>query len=86
MVLALVAGKGFILKPSELTPVTGLKIAEVFDEAGLPAGLLSVIPGLASEVGAAIFSDPRVRMITPTQPKPDATRRRSGEVVGSLHH
>ena len=45
-------------------PVTGLKIAEVFDEAGLPAGLLSVIPGLASEVGAAIFSDPRVRMIT----------------------
>ena len=28
------AGNGFILKPSELTPVTGLKIAEVFDEAG----------------------------------------------------
>jgi vanillin dehydrogenase len=44
--------------------VTGLKIAEVFDEAGLPPGLLSVVPGLASEVGAAIFADPRVRMIT----------------------
>src|SRR5580700_3365709 len=64
VVLALAAGNGFILKPSELTPVTGLKIAEVFDEAGLPPGLLGVVPGLASEVGAAIFADPRVRMIT----------------------
>jgi vanillin dehydrogenase len=64
VVLALAAGNGFVLKPSELTPVTGLKIAEVFDEAGLPAGLLNVIPGPASEIGAAIFADPRVRMIT----------------------
>jgi vanillin dehydrogenase len=64
VVLALAAGNGFVLKPSELTPVTGLKIAELFDEAGLPPGLLSVIPGPASEVGAAIFADPRVRMVT----------------------
>jgi acyl-CoA reductase-like NAD-dependent aldehyde dehydrogenase len=64
VVLALAAGNGFVLKPSELTPVTGLKIAEVFDEAGLPPGLLSVIPGPAAEIGAAIFADPRVRMIT----------------------
>jgi aldehyde dehydrogenase (NAD+) len=64
VVLALAAGNGFVLKPSELTPVTGLKIAEVFDEAGLPPGLLNVIPGPASEIGATIFADPRVRMIT----------------------
>jgi vanillin dehydrogenase len=64
VVLALAAGNGFVLKPSELTPVTGLKIAEVFDEAGLSPGLLSVVNGSASEVGAAIFADPRVRMIT----------------------
>jgi acyl-CoA reductase-like NAD-dependent aldehyde dehydrogenase len=64
VVMALAAGNGFVLKPSELTPVTGLKIAEVFHEAGLPAGLLNVIPGPASEIGAAIFADPRVRMIT----------------------
>ena len=38
------------------TPVTGLKIAEVFDEAGLPPRLL--VPEFASEVGAAIFADP----------------------------
>ena len=64
VVLALAAGNGFVLKPSELTPVTGLKIAEVFDEAGLPKGLLSVIPGPAAEIGSAIFADPRVRMVT----------------------
>src|ERR1700732_2356554 len=63
VVLALAAGNGFVLKPSELTPVTGLKIAEVFEEAGLPKGLLSVIPG-AAEIGATIFADPRVRMVT----------------------
>lgn len=64
VVLALAAGNGFILKPSEMTPVTGLKIAEIFDEAGLPKGLLSVIPGPAAEIGTAIFADKRVRMIT----------------------
>ena len=64
VVLALAAGNGFVLKPSELTPVTGLKIAEVFHEAGLPKGLLNVIPGPAAEIGSAIFADPRVRMIT----------------------
>ena len=77
VVLALAAGNGFILKPSELTPVTGLNIAEVFDEAGLPPGLLSVVPGLASEVGATIFADPRVRMITFTG------RRRPGAISPS---
>ena len=64
VVLALAAGNGFVLKPSELTPVTGLKIAEVFDEAGLPPGLLSVIPGPAADIGATICADKRVRMIT----------------------
>jgi vanillin dehydrogenase len=68
VVMALAAGNGFVLKPSELTPVTGLKIAEVFDEARLPPGLLSVIPGPAAEVGRALFADPsRVR------PKPAAS-------------
>ncbi|HEY1721584.1 MAG TPA: aldehyde dehydrogenase family protein [Magnetospirillaceae bacterium] len=62
--LALAAGNTFVLKPSEETPVTGLKIAEIFEAAGLPAGVLNVIPGPASEVGAKLVSDPRVRMIT----------------------
>lgn len=64
VVLALAAGNAFVLKPSEETPVTGLKIAELFHDAGLPAGLLSVLPGPAAEVGATLFADPRVKMIT----------------------
>lgn len=61
---ALSAGNTFILKPSEETPVSGLKIAEIFEEAELPPGVLNVIPGVPAEVGGKILADPRVRMIT----------------------
>jgi aldehyde dehydrogenase (NAD+) len=64
VVLALAAGNCFVLKPSEETPVTGLKIAEVFHEAKLPPGVLNVVPGPAKDVGDVLLSDPRVRMIT----------------------
>jgi len=64
VVLALAAGNTFVLKPSEETPVSGLKIAEIFHEAGLPAGVLNVVPGPAQDVGAVLLGDPRVRMIT----------------------
>lgn len=62
--LALAAGNTFVLKPSEETPVTGVKIAELFHDAKLPCGVLNVVPGPASEVGEALISDPRVRMIS----------------------
>lgn len=58
------AGNTFILKPSEETPVSGLKIAEIFEEAELPAGVLNVVPGVPAEVGEKLMADPRVRMIT----------------------
>lgn len=45
IVMALMAGNGVVLKPSELTPLIGLKIAEVFRRAGLPEGLLHVVTG-----------------------------------------
>jgi aldehyde dehydrogenase (NAD+) len=61
---ALAAGNTFVLKPSELTPLSGLKIAEVFDAAGLPPGVLNVIPGPAAVVGDRLLADPRVKMIT----------------------
>jgi vanillin dehydrogenase len=61
---ALAAGNCFILKPSEETPVSGVIIADIFQEAGLPPGVLNVIPGPAAEVGATLLSDPRIRMIT----------------------
>ena len=64
VVLALAAGNTFVLKPSEETPLTGLKIAELFERGGLPAGVLNVIPGPADAVGDVLLSDPRVRMLT----------------------
>ena len=64
VVLALAAGNCFVLKPSEETPVTGIKIAELFEAAGLPPGVLNVVPGPSRDVAGVLLSDPRVRMIT----------------------
>ena len=54
VVMALMAGDAVVLKPSELTPLTGLKIKEVLDRAGLPEGLLQVVTGDGS-TGAALI-------------------------------
>jgi acyl-CoA reductase-like NAD-dependent aldehyde dehydrogenase len=53
VVMALMAGNGVVLKPSELTTLVGLKIADVFRRAGLPSGLLEVLAG-AGTTGAAL--------------------------------
>ena len=50
---AIAAGNGVVLKPSELTPLTGDWVARVFVEAGVPAGLVQVVHGEAA-VGAAV--------------------------------
>ena len=62
--LALAAGNTFVLKPAEETAVVGLKIAEILHAAGLPPGVLNVVPGRGEVVGPALVDDPRVRMIT----------------------
>jgi succinate-semialdehyde dehydrogenase/glutarate-semialdehyde dehydrogenase len=54
VVMALVAGNAVVLKPSELTPLTGLKIGEVFTRAGLPEGLLHVLTGDGSTGQAVV--------------------------------
>jgi phenylacetaldehyde dehydrogenase len=51
---ALAAGCSCILKPSEETPLTALLLAEIAQQAGLPAGVLNVVTGLGEVVGAAI--------------------------------
>jgi succinate-semialdehyde dehydrogenase/glutarate-semialdehyde dehydrogenase len=53
VVMALMAGNSVVLKPSELTPLVGLKVGEVFSRAGLPEGLLEVVTGDGS-TGAAL--------------------------------
>lgn len=61
IVMALMAGNAVVLKPSELTPLIALKIGEIFDRAGLPAGLLEIVTGDGS-TGAALI-DARVAKI-----------------------
>jgi vanillin dehydrogenase len=68
--LALAAGNTFVLKPSEETSLVCLKIAEVFHKAGLPAGVLNVVPGDGPTVGPVLFTDPRVRLISFTGSTP----------------
>ncbi|HEX8178669.1 MAG TPA: aldehyde dehydrogenase family protein [Pyrinomonadaceae bacterium] len=55
VVMALMAGNGVVLKPSELTPFVGLQIGDVFARAGLPAGLLGVVTGDGA-TGAALVA------------------------------
>ncbi|OGB32616.1 MAG: benzaldehyde dehydrogenase [Burkholderiales bacterium RIFCSPLOWO2_02_FULL_66_35] len=60
---ALALGNAVVLKPDTRTPVSGgFIIARVFEEAGLPKGVLQVLPGDA-EAGEALVTDPRVPMI-----------------------
>ena len=48
---AIVAGNTVVMKPSEFTSVIGAVVAEIFEEAGLPEGVLNYLPGYGSEVG-----------------------------------
>lgn len=62
---ALAVGNAVVLKPAEDTPVTGgLLIAKIFEEAGLPPGVLSVVVGLGSEVGDAMVEHTVPRVIS----------------------
>ncbi|ALM52033.1 aldehyde dehydrogenase [Halomonas huangheensis] len=61
---ALAGGNAVVLKPAEATPLLALKLAELFEEAGLPKGLLSVLPGRGSVIGEAIVRHPKVRKIS----------------------
>lgn len=62
---ALAFGNAMVFKPSELTPLSALALAEILAEAGLPAGLFNVVQGMG-EVGAGLVSDPRVAKVSLT--------------------
>lgn len=57
---ALATGNSVVLKPSELTPLTALTLGDLALEAGIPPGVLNVVPGLGSVAGAALSSHPSV--------------------------
>ncbi len=75
---ALALGNAVLLKPDPRTAVSGgVALARVFEEAGLPRGLLHVLPG-GAETGEAVVADPRVPVVSFTG-SPD-----SGRLVGQL--
>jgi acyl-CoA reductase-like NAD-dependent aldehyde dehydrogenase len=61
---AFAAGNAVVLKPADQTPLSSYFIADLFAEAGLPAGALQVIPGPGSEVGDELVCDDRVKLVT----------------------
>jgi acyl-CoA reductase-like NAD-dependent aldehyde dehydrogenase len=61
---ALVAGNTVVFKPATLTPSTAVLLTEVFNNAGLPRGVLNLILGSGSEVGDEIINHPAVKAIS----------------------
>jgi acyl-CoA reductase-like NAD-dependent aldehyde dehydrogenase len=60
---ALAAGNTVVLKPAELTPLTAIRLGELAVEAGLPEGVLTVLPGSGPVVGERLTTHPAVRKI-----------------------
>lgn len=60
---ALAAGNAVVFKPSEVTPLTAMVLAEIFTEAGLPDGVFNVVHGAAS-VGQAITAHPQIAKVS----------------------
>ncbi|RPE81628.1 betaine-aldehyde dehydrogenase [Vulcaniibacterium tengchongense] len=61
---ALAAGNAMIFKPSEVTPLTALKLAEIYTEAGVPDGVFNVVQGPGREVGQWLTEHPRIEKIS----------------------
>ncbi|KZT13009.1 aldehyde dehydrogenase [Laetiporus sulphureus 93-53] len=78
---ALAAGNSVIVKPSELTPMSVITFAELAALAGVPPGVLSVLPGYGREIGPELASNPLVRKVDITAGT--ATGRALGSIVGN---
>lgn len=63
---ALAAGCTMILKPSEMSPLSGMLFAELIEEAKLPAGVFNLVQGQGSVVGEAMSRHPKIQMISLT--------------------
>ena len=61
---AIAGGNSVVLKPATVTPLSALKLAECFLDAGLPGEILSVVTGHGHEIGDALVSDERIRMVS----------------------
>lgn len=81
---ALALGNAMVFKPSEVTPLGALKLAEIFIEAGLPAGLFNVVQGRGA-VGSALVSDARVAKVSLTGSVPTGQKVYALAAAGVRH-
>src|SRR6056297_698277 len=81
---ALACGNAMVFKPSETTPLSALKLAEILIEAGAPAGLFNVVQG-AGAVGAPLVTDPRVAKVSLTGSVPTG-RKVYASAAESMKH
>ncbi len=61
---ALAAGNGVVLKPASYTPTSGIELGRIALDAGVPPGVLNVVPGAGSKIGDALVTHPLVRMVS----------------------
>ncbi|KIJ56762.1 hypothetical protein M422DRAFT_22911 [Sphaerobolus stellatus SS14] len=77
---ALAMGNSVLVKPSEMAPISVLEFAEMTLDAGVPAGVLQVLPGAGMTTGMDLVSDPRIKKVDITAGT--RTGRAIGNVVG----
>ena len=61
---AVMAGNTVVFKPASDTPIIATKLVEIFEEAGLPGGVLNLVTGSGAEVGDVLVKDPRIQGIS----------------------
>lgn len=81
---ALACGNAMVFKPSEITPLTALKLAEILYEAGAPAGLFNVVQG-AGNVGHSLVTDARVDKVSLTGSVPTGRKVYAAAADGIRH-
>ena len=79
---ALLAGNTVVFKPAEDTPLCALRLVELLEEAGLPAGVVNIVFGLGPEAGEALVRHPGVAAVSFTGSVP--TGRHISEICGSM--
>ncbi|MHB8690247.1 MAG: aldehyde dehydrogenase family protein [Solirubrobacteraceae bacterium] len=63
---ALMAGNAMVIKPSSTTPLSALALAAIFERAGIPAGIVSVLAGRGGKLGEALVRNPLTQLVTLT--------------------
>jgi len=61
---ALATGNSVVIKPSEQTPLTTIRLVQLLDRAGVPKGVVNVVNGAGAETGAALAAHPKIRKVT----------------------